>query len=52
MNDREMLLMAYGALKAIDYSSSKLVVSILEKYLFPEKVSKEETKTKKKTVKQ
>lgn len=35
MNDREMLLFCYGALKADKYNKENEVVRILEQYLYP-----------------
>jgi hypothetical protein len=34
MTDREMLMLAYGALKATDYSSNKRVIEVIEIFLF------------------
>lgn len=40
MNDREMLLMAYGAMKAVaakgsNYNSLDLIVILIEEHLYP-----------------
>ncbi len=45
MTDREMLMLAYGALKAGSYTSSSEVVKIIEAHLFGDK--KPEIKTEK-----